>query len=257
MKIEDIFKGREAIEQKILENSEKKAFSDSEYKNILKEKLDTIKSNSIESLIEKTDQLINDAKNLETRVFSDSEYKNILKKQLDAIKSSPIESLIERTDQLINDAKMKESGLTEDEKTKIREAHPDWPDEIIDAIGSWEEYKIYDKAGLRYAEINGRHCLIRSDLDLDYIDPKTGKTNRELMAEGRAPVDPKTGEKIELHHVGQKFDGPLVELTESEHSDNFSILHTSSENSWRRDPDKNNEYNNHQRPDHWKSRAEG
>ncbi len=33
----------------------------------------------------------------------------------------------------------KRGGLAEDEKTKVKEAHPDWPDQIIGAIGSWKE----------------------------------------------------------------------------------------------------------------------
>lgn len=153
-------------------------------------------------------------------------------------------------------------GLTDSEKTKIREAHPDWPDSIIDRIASWKEYEIYDKAGLKYAEINGRDCLIRPDIDLDYVDPKTGETNRERMAKGRAPVDPKTGEKITLHHMGQDFDGPLVELTESEHQskNNYTVLHPYTGESWRKNPDgtrseQDKTYNDVQRPEHWKARS--
>ncbi|MDR0573792.1 MAG: HNH/ENDO VII family nuclease [Tannerella sp.] len=200
---------------------------------------------------------IRELKRFSNPEFPETDYKNIVKEQLDLIKSRPLESLREQNNQLIKDVEEKRPRLTEDEKKKIKEAHPDWPDEIIDAISSWKEYEVYNKAGLIYAKINWRHCLIRPDLDLDYVDHKTGKTNRELMAEGKAPVDPKTGEKIELHHIGQKFDGPLAELTESEHSDNFGILHTSNENSWRREPEQNDAYNNHQRPEHWKSRSNG
>jgi hypothetical protein len=90
-----------------------------------------------------------------------------------------MESLREQNNQLINDAKEKQ-GLTEDEKAKIRETHPDWPDEIIDAIGLWKEYEIYDKAGLVYAEINGKPCLIHPDIDMNQKD-EYGRTNKERM----------------------------------------------------------------------------
>lgn len=143
--------------------------------------------------------------------------------------------------------------LTEDEKTKIRE-ETGWSDEIIKHINSWEQYEIYKKAGLREVIINERPCLIKN-IDLDYTDPKTGKTNRELMEEGRSPIDSKTGEKIEIHHMGQNHDAPFVELSESEHGDgNHSILHPNQENSWRNDKELNNEYNNKQKPEHWKER---
>jgi hypothetical protein len=155
--------------------------------------------------------------------------------------------------------------LTDGEKTKIREAHPDWPDSIIDRIASWKEYEIYDKAGLKYAEINGRDCLIKADIDLDYVDPKTGETNRERMAKGRAPVDAKTGETITLHHMGKKFDAPLVELTQSEHQskNNYTVLHPDTGESgtgWRYNPDgtrseRGEIFNNVQRPAHWRARS--
>jgi hypothetical protein len=147
--------------------------------------------------------------------------------------------------------------LTDAEKAKIREAHPDWPDKIVDSIATWNEYEIFDKAGLKYAEINGRDCLIRPDIDLDYVDPKTGETNRERMAKGRAPIDSRTGEKITLHHIGQKFDSPLAELTEfGEHG---KVPHISPEPSWRKNPDgtwsEQNKIYDVQRSNHWKARS--
>ena len=159
---------------------------------------------------------------------------------------------------LTEDEKMKNyekhlSYITEGEKTKIKE-ETGWSDEIIKHINSWGEYKIYKEAGLREVIINERPCLIKN-IDLDYTDPKTGKTNRELMEEGRSPIDSKTGEKIEIHHMGQDPNAPFVELSESEHGDgNHSILHPNQENSWRNDKELNNEYNNKQKPEHWKER---
>ena len=156
-----------------------------------------------------------------------------------------------------NNDKPVENGLSEEEKLKIKE-ETDWSDEIINHIDNMDQYEIYKNAGLHEAEINGRKCLIK-DIDLDYVDPKTGLTNRELMAKGRNPYDAKTGEQIQLHHMGQKSDAPFAELCErSEHGDgNDAILHNKSDISWRRNPELENKYNNEQRPDHWKERAGG
>lgn len=152
------------------------------------------------------------------------------------------------------EAKESTEGLTDKEKQKIKE-ETGWSDVIIDAIESMDQYEIYKNAGLHEAEINGRKCLVK-DIDMDYVDPKTGMTNRERMERGLSPIDSKTGEKIELHHMGQKFDAPFAELSEnSEHGDGrHKTLHTSTEDSWRNDSEKNREYNN-QRKEHWEQRV--
>ncbi|MEI3305619.1 MAG: HNH/ENDO VII family nuclease [Dysosmobacter sp.] len=119
-----------------------------------------------------------------------------------------------------------------------------------------EQYEVYKNAGLHEAEINGRKCLIK-DIDMDYVDPKTGLTNRELMEKGRPPIDAKTGETIQLHHMGQDFNSPFAELcANSEHGDGKdAILHDKKAESRRQDTEKKNKYNNVQRPNHWKARA--
>ncbi len=146
-------------------------------------------------------------------------------------------------------------GLTEDEKAKIIE-ETGWSAEIANCIESMDQYEVYKNADLHEAEIDGRKCLVK-DIDMDYVDPKTGLTNRQLMSEGRAPIDSKTGEKIELHHMGQDFNSPFAELcTNSEHGDGKdAILHDKKVESWRQDPEKKNHYNNVQRPNHWRARA--
>ena len=105
--------------------------------------------------------------------------------------------------------------------------------------------------------VNGRICLTRK-IDLDYVDPKSGLTNRQLMEKGRSPIDSKTGQKIELHHMSQDPNGPFAELLEnSEHGNgNNSLLHPSENESWRKDPQKLNAYQR-QKKAHWKNRVKG
>ncbi|MDR2796784.1 MAG: HNH/ENDO VII family nuclease [Treponema sp.] len=120
--------------------------------------------------------------------------------------------------------------LTDDDRKKMKE-ETGWPDKIISAIGSQEESEIYKSTGLVPAEINGRDCLIRPDIDMNQKD-EYGRTNKERMEYGLSPLD-KNGKSIELHHIGQKADGPLAELTQEEHrgKGNDRILHDKNKDS--------------------------
>lgn len=149
--------------------------------------------------------------------------------------------------------------LTEEEKNKIKE-ETGWSDEIVDNIQNIKQYEILKNAGLIEVEINGRKCLIKENIDLDYAD-EDGVSNRDKIARGLAPLDSKTGKPIELHHLGQKADSPLVELTEEEHrtgeyedgKKNQSLWHDNAKetevhgegSSW-----------DQERKAHWKTRAE-
>lgn len=147
-----------------------------------------------------------------------------------------------------NEAKKK---LTDEEKQKIKE-ETGWSDGIVDYISSMKEYEIYKNAGLEEKEINGKKCLIRSDIDLDQKDEK-GRTNKERMEKGKPPLD-KNGESIELHHIGQKSDSPFAELTKSEHikNGNDTILHDKSKES---EIDRLIQFKK-EKSDHWKARSE-
>lgn len=150
-------------------------------------------------------------------------------------------------------------SLTEEEKAQIKE-ETGWSDEIIENIKNMKQYEILKNAGLIEVEINGRKCLIKENIDLDYTD-EDGISNRDRMARGLAPLDSKTGKPIELHHLGQKADSPLVELTEEEHrtgeyedgKKNQSLWHDNTV-----ETDVHGEGNNwnQERKAHWKARAE-
>lgn len=140
-------------------------------------------------------------------------------------------------------------GLTEDEKTKVKE-ETGWPDEIIDALASMEEYEIYKNAELHAVQINGKWCLIRDDIDMNQKDAD-GMTNRQRMERGLPPIT-KDGESIELHHIGQKQNSPLAELTREEHRGvgNDTVLHDKSKES---EIDRNKF--GKERNEHWKTRT--
>jgi hypothetical protein len=162
-----------------------------------------------------------------------------------------IEELLESTSDAEEKSKAKE-GLTNEEKQRIKE-ETGWSDEIVDAIGSMEEYEIYKKAGLVEAEIGGKKCLIRTDIDWDQVDEK-GRTNTQRVERGLAPLD-KNGDSIQLHHIGQHKDSPLAELTFEEHrcGGNDTILHDKSIES-----EAHGEGNNwdNERQSYWQNRAD-
>ena len=140
--------------------------------------------------------------------------------------------------------------MTDEYKEQLK-AETGWSDEIVDAIGSQEEAEIYKKAKLVEAEVNGQKCLIKNDIDMDQKD-EFGRTNKERMEEGKAPLD-KDGKPIELHHIGQKSDAPLAELKWEEHrgKGNDAILHDKS-----KDSEIDREAFATQRAEHWKSRSD-
>jgi len=100
--------------------------------------------------------------------------------------------------------------------------------------------------------INGNKVYQRNDLfDPKYVDPKSGKTNLELMQSGRAPVGT-DGKPVNLHHMLQKQDGPIAEVTQSFHKDNHSVIHI-NDNSIPSGINRS-EFNKW-RSDYWKQRA--
>ena len=141
------------------------------------------------------------------------------------------------------------NGLSKSEAIAIQRK-TGWSPEVIKQLHSGKEIKIYEEANLVCEEINGSDALIR-EIDLDYVDDVVGKSNLELMKEGKAPIDPTTGKKYQLHHIGQKNDASLAILTEEEHQANTKILHYSTNKS-----EINKTAFNTQREKFWKSYAE-
>lgn len=99
---------------------------------------------------------------------------------------------------------------------------------IMEKINYYEEYNIYKEANLVENEEGN---LIRTDIDPEQKD-QMGRTNKERCEQGLPPID-KNGNPIELHHIGQKNDSPLAELTQQEHrgKGNDTILHDKTKES--------------------------
>lgn len=120
---------------------------------------------------------------------------------------------------------MTKRGLTMNQAASIQRASH-WPADVISEFHSVDEYKVYEKAGLKPAMVNGKTALVQ-DIDLNFkstLPDGTEVTNLERMQRGYAPLDPATEKAYQLHHVGQKSDGTLAILKEAEHQGNSSIL---------------------------------
>lgn len=140
--------------------------------------------------------------------------------------------------------------LSEEDKVLLKEKN-DWSDEITENIKSKEEAAIYEEAELHEETINEKECLVRDDIDWSQKD-EMGRTNQERCEQGLSPIN-KEGKTIELHHIGQKADSPLAELTQEEHrgKGNDGILHDKNKVS-----EIDREKFNDERAEHWRARAE-
>lgn len=82
-----------------------------------------------------------------------------------------------------------------------------------------------------------------STFDPNLVD-KQGRTNIQRMEQGLAPIGT-DGKSVNIHHIDQTNDGPVMEITATQHQQNYSELHTNKGqmpsqinrtkfNSWRR-----------------------
>ena len=100
-----------------------------------------------------------------------------------------------------------------------------------------------------------RRVYQRSDIDLDYYDPRTKRTNLQRMIDGDAPIG-NDGKPVQLHHVLQKESGPMAEVREVTHHEYKRTLHglVGDGNSFRNSPVLRKQYNNFRRA-YWIWRA--
>jgi filamentous hemagglutinin len=124
-------------------------------------------------------------------------------------------------------------------------------DEVSSAKYFGQERKYWSAEPIQF---NGNKVYQRNDLfDPHYVDPKSGKTNIQLMDAGRAPIGT-DGKPVNLHHMLQRQDGPIAEATQSFHKENHGVIHI-NDNSI---PSGINRAEfNKWRSDYWKERATG
>lgn len=113
----------------------------------------------------------------------------------------------------------KQTNFTMNQYAKIQQ-ESGYPLDVIKQFHNMNEYQAFKDANLTPKMVGNRSALIKTDIDLYKLDSK-GRTNLERMKQGLAPQD-SNGISYELHHIGQKKDGTLAILSQSEH-DNPAI----------------------------------
>ena len=97
--------------------------------------------------------------------------------------------------------------------------------------------------GLLYFPLDIDFFEDNSIFDPNFVD-RQGRTNIQRMEQGLAPIGT-DGKSINIHHIDQTNNGPVMEIMATEHQQNYSKLHTnigqapsqinrSEFNSWRR-----------------------
>ena len=106
-----------------------------------------------------------------------------------------------------------------------------------------DEVDYYVKHSYHEITINGRPCLVR-DVNIDYISYKTGKSNRELMKEGKPPACARRDREEYVwaaHHVGQTKKGnyPIAIIPGYDHIGNGynTIFHPGNSGEKLHDPE--------------------
>lgn len=144
----------------------------------------------------------------------------------------------------------------EAQRAAIDEDSP-YSERITSAINYYDELCLYNNLKLKEAYVN-RPALIK-DIDWDLFVTSENMTNRDLIKKGISPYayDDKDG-KIEIHHIGQAYDAPFVELTVKEHmkQGNSRILHKETQNSWRNEQGLEQTFEN-EKERYWRMRVAG
>jgi len=116
-----------------------------------------------------------------------------------------------------------------------RDADADYVDDAVEWIG---------ESGSKTVDVNGKTVIMdNSTFDPNLVD-KQGRTNIQRMEQGLAPIGT-DGKSVNVHHIDQTNDGPVMEITATQHQQNYSELHTNKGqmpsqinrtefNSWRR-----------------------
>jgi hypothetical protein len=111
------------------------------------------------------------------------------------------------------------NGLTMNQAA-ILQRETGLPLDVIRQFHSMDEaYYLVREVGLRPVMINGKTTLIRGDINMNLVDD-FGRTNLQRMNDGLNPIYRDAAGNIrtfEWHHIGQRANGTLALLTQSEH----------------------------------------
>lgn len=141
--------------------------------------------------------------------------------------------------------------LKELDKALVKEISP-YSNEINEFIKNPNELKVYENANLEESIVNDRLVLKTNEINPNLID-SFGRTNIERMEKGLSPID-ESGNSYNLHHIGQKMNSPLAELTQHEHNIYDKILHDKTIKT--EIHNDTNELNwSKERKEHWQTRA--
>lgn len=76
----------------------------------------------------------------------------------------------------------------------------------------------------KFAYSGGKLVAKRNETFFPNIKDSLGRSNIQRMEQGLAPIG-KDGKSVELHHLKQKNNGIIMELTSKEHNIHSKILH--------------------------------
>jgi len=103
----------------------------------------------------------------------------------------------------------------------------------------------------KYISRSGKLIAQRNETFFPHIKDALGRTNIERMKQGLAPIG-KDGKSVELHHLKQKDNGMIIELTSREHNVNSKVLHQ-----YKKESEIDRNTFNKFKKQHWQERAKG
>ncbi len=120
--------------------------------------------------------------------------------------------------------------------------------ELLRFIRTEEEAIYYIALDLQERREGRFHSLVRQ---IDW--ERNNGYNRQRVLSGHSPIDFATGQVVELHHIGQRSNSPLAELTGTEHRNRYAnnLLHSGEG----REAIHRNQFQSVRRA-YWKSRME-
>jgi len=101
----------------------------------------------------------------------------------------------------------------------------------------------------KYVSRGGKLVAQRNSTFFPHVKDALGRSNVERMKQGLAPIG-KDGKPVELHHLKQKDNGIIIELTSREHNINSKILHR-----YKRESEIDRNVFNRFKKQYWQERA--